>query len=93
MDSYIIYPNGNECPVFPKEKDGKFTIAQLQDIVGGYIGVEDVEDRCLVFNDEGDLDDKIYNRKATEIIRSHDENFKRIIAGPVVVCPPGKIKV
>ena len=93
MDSYIIYPDGYERPIFPGAADGMFTVAQLQDIVEGYIGIEDIGDSCLVYDDEGDLSDKIYNRKATEMVRGFNNNFHRIIAGPVVVCKRGKIRV
>ena len=80
MDSYIIEPDGYERPILPKEKDGMFTVTQLQDIVDGYVDVEDIGENCLVYNADGDLDDKPYNRKATELVRSHNKDFCRIIA-------------
>lgn len=92
-DNYILYPNGSKCPIFPKEKDGMFTVTQLQDVVGGYIGVQDMGEQCLVYNDEGDLDDRPYNEEATALIRGFNEEFRRIVSGPVVVCRRGRIKV
>ena len=92
MNNRIIYPNGDEYPIFTKE-DGVFTVTQLQDIVGGYIGIEDIGECCLVYNDEGDLDDKPYNRKATELAREYNNEFRRIISGPAVVCSMGMIRV
>lgn len=93
MKDYVIYPNGDECPVYPKDADGLFSVAELQDIVGGYIGIEDVGNNvCVVFDDEGDLQDRSYNRRATELIRSVNPEWRRIVAGPVVVCRSG-IKV
>lgn len=70
-----------------------FTVTQLQDIVDGYVDVEDIGENCLVYNADGDLDDKPYNRKATELVRSHNEEFRRIISGPAVVCKRGRIRL
>lgn len=88
VGNYIIYPNGYECPVYPK-KDGKYPLTQLQDIVGGYIGIEDMEEQVVIYNDsESDLP---YNRKATELIRQ--TGYKGLLSGPVVILERGLIKI
>ena len=95
MDSYIIYPNGVKVPAEGKRlspaDDGRFTVTQLQDIVGGYIGIVDIGDMVLVYNDEGDLDDKPINQEATRLA-AVSEGWKGYVAGPALVCRRGKIR-
>lgn len=94
MDSFVIYPNGNRLPAKPKRirpsDDERFTITQLQDIVGGYIGILDVGDCVLVYND--DAEDCPLNLAATEIARRNEE-WKGNISGIALVCGRGMIKV
>ena len=96
MDSYVIYPNGERLPARPKRTrpsdDERFSVTQLQDIVGGYIGILDVDDGLLIYNDDGPLNDKPINVEATRIAQQNEE-WKGYIAGPAIVCARGMIKV
>lgn len=96
MDSYVIYPNGETVPAVPRrtrtDDDDRFRVSQLQDIVGGYIGIVDIGDRVIIYNDEGDLNDLPINATATGLAKSNPE-WKGYIAGPAVVCGRNKIRV
>lgn len=93
MDSYVIYPDGTKVPAEAKRTrpsdDGRFTVTQLQDIVGGYIGIVDVGDAVLVYND--DSADLPLNPEATRMARMNAD-WRGFVAGPAVVCGRGCIR-
>lgn len=95
MDSYVIYPNGSKVPAAGKRvcpsDDGRFTVTQLQDIVGGYIGIVDIGERVLIYNDEGGINDLPINLEATRLARMN-EDWKGYIAGPALVCDRGMVR-
>lgn len=87
--SYLLYPDGYKERAVPKN-GAAFTIAELQDYVGGYIGVEEVEEGFLVFNE--DAEDSVFNRPATDMVIGYNPNFQGIISGNAIVCARGQIR-
>ena len=96
MDSYVLYPNGVKLPAMARqnrtsENDARFSVSQLQDIVGGYIGILDIGESLMVYNDEDD--DLPLNLAATKMAMAADDQWHRYITGPVLICERGMIKV
>lgn len=89
MRSRIIYPNGDESPIY----DSKITLSRLQDIVGGFVDMLNIEGGVLVFNaDDGDL---LYNEKASLLIPQTNEKTpeRMFLSGTVVLCNVGQIEL
>lgn len=84
--NYLITPRGEKQAAAPK--DGvAFTVTELQDMVGGYITLEELGDGQLVVYDvNGAYDDKLYNETATELIRDSNPKWEGFVAGNAVVC-------
>lgn len=90
--SKLIHPDGYEERVIPKNGVA-FTVAELQDLVDGYIGIEDVEDGVLVYDEDGAENDKLTNPVATQMVWDYDPNFEGYVAGVAVVCKKDEIRV
>ena len=78
----ILYANGAlEARVPAKGK--RFTLEELQAIVGGYIGIFQLPDhRFMVLGEESALADLPLNRAASELVTSQHVD----IVGDVLVC-------
>ena len=86
----IIYPNGEKERITPKN-GVTFTVTELQDIVDGYIGIEDVEEGILVFDEDGGEKDKVLNPTATRMIMDYDPNYDGFVSGVAVLCRKDQI--
>ena len=83
----VYYSNDDYEVVYPK--DGKkFTLKELQDLVGGWIETATLNDgRIMVLNEEGKLMGFPRNNRATQIY--HDFMYKGdFIVGTAVVSDP-----
>ena len=87
----IYKANGEVLDIEPK--NGKdFKLAELQEIVGGYIEIAQMKNNdIMVINEEGKLNDLPYNEKATEIYQ-HQVYFGDFIVGDVLVCKSKQVK-
>ena len=83
--SYLITPRGEKQAALPKDRVA-FSVTELQDMVQGYIEVKEIRDGLLVYDVDGVLNDKLYNKTATELLRDYDESFEGFVAGNAVVC-------
>lgn len=84
MTDYLITPRGEKQMAAPK--DGvAFSVTELQDMVDGYITIEDIGDLKVVYDVDGDLKGKLYNKTATELIRSYSD-FVGFVSGNAVIC-------
>ena len=85
MINYLVTPRGEIQAAAPK--DGvAFSVTELQDMVAGYITIEDIEGGYVVFDEEGAENDKLYNKTATELIRASNSEWDGFVAGNAVVC-------
>lgn len=91
MNNYLITPRGEIQEAAPK--DGvAFSVTELQDMVSGYITIEELDNgQKVVFDVDGARKGKIYNKPATELIRRSNDNWEEFVAGNAVVC--GRIRV
>lgn len=87
----IYKANGEVLDIEPK--NGKdFKLAELQEIVGGYIEIAQMKNNdIMVINEEGKLNDLPYNEKATEIYQ-RQVYFGDFIVGDVLVCKSKQVK-
>jgi hypothetical protein len=82
----IIKTNGEIIDFSPKEKNGEFSLEELQSVVGGYIELV----RCLdgknfmIINEDGKGLKLPINHKATEIYSGN--RLVDFIVGDVVLC-------
>ena len=84
MSNCLITPRGEIQAARPK--DGvAFSVTELQDMVQGYIAVEEYEEGYMVFDVDGN-EGKLYNKKATELLREYNPEWKGFVAGNAVVC-------
>jgi hypothetical protein len=89
MQSVIITTDGLQKKVDPA--NGKdFSLEELNVIVGGYIEILHIEDKLLVCNEEGKLQNLQYNTTATSLINA--AGIKDYIVGNVLFCDKDKIK-
>lgn len=90
VGSFVITPFGQVNEVLPK--NGKdFELSELQGFVEGYIEIVDLGNgRVMVANENGYSEHKLFNAKATEIIRKAGRNED--IVGSVLVCNSDLIK-
>ena len=91
MSNYLITPRGEIQEAAPK--DGvAFSVTELQDMVAGYITIEELENgQKVVFDVDGSRNGKLYNKPATELILQSNPEWKEFVAGNAVVC--GRIRV
>ena len=93
--AYLLKPEGSRIPL-----EGKFfTVDELQDLVGGYIGVEEIGEGFVVFDEDAAYKCKYLNVEATNMVlrykRSIDsrkaEEWGAFISGDAVVCESIKV--
>ena len=85
MNNYLITPRGEKQEAIPR--DGvAFSVTELQDLVQGYIDVVEIGESLIVFDVDGAYNNKLYNKTATELIRSSDSEWNGFVAGNAVVC-------
>ena len=88
--SYVITPYGRIKEVNPKNGTD-FELSELQEYVEGYIEIVSLKDnRVMVVNENGHLEEKPFNAKATEIIGKAGLND--VVVGSVLVCDKSLIK-
>ena len=85
MNSYLITPRGEIQEAVPK-RGAAFTVTELQDMVGGYIEVMDVNGGVLVYDSDGAIKEKLYNEKATKLILDSKPEWDDFVAGNAVFC-------
>ena len=85
MNNYLITPRVEIQAAEPKDKVA-FSVTELQDMVGGYITIEDVSEGHVVFDADGARNEKLYNKLATELIRRSNSEWDGFVAGNAVVC-------
>lgn len=89
MQSVIIMADGLLKKVDPA--NGKdFSLEELNEIVDGYIEILHIEDKLLVCNEEGKLQNLQYNATATRLINA--AGIKDYIVGNALFCDTDKIK-
>lgn len=82
-----INTSGFELDVFPGNGE-KFTLEELQKLVGGYIERIAMSDgQAMYVNEEGKIKDLPYNIKATTMLKMHGLIPDDYIVGDVVVVP------
>lgn len=94
MKTKIYYANANVLETKPKNGK-KFTLKELQTIVGGYIEIVhlnagDLPDAVLVCNEEGKLNKLPENHVATAILRQYTGGTDFIV-GDALICSPDMI--
>ena len=91
MNNYLITPRGEIQEAAPK--DGvAFSVTELQDMVSGYITIEELDNgQKVVFDVDGSQKGKLYNKTATELILQSNPKWNQFVAGNAVVC--GRIRV
>jgi len=84
----LIKSNGEEINVLPKNKRD-FTLEELQKLVSGLIEIVRTKDnKTMVINEEGKINDLPINYKATEIYPYNEFDF---IVGDVLICQENEI--
>jgi len=95
MIAVLITPRGERQEAIPRNGVA-FTVRELQDMVDGYIDIVDIDDELvMVFDVDGNEKDKLFNKKATEILRKAHEgepDFGDFVSGNAVVCKNHMIK-
>lgn len=86
LNNVLITPRGEYQKAAPK--DGvAFTVTELQDMVAGYITIEDLGDgRMVIYDVDGAMNDKLYNKPATDLILSANPKWNGFVAGNAVIC-------
>ena len=92
MKNYIINSNGAKTEVTPKFGNS-FTLEELQEYVGGYIGIIRLTDKYLmVVNENGKLLNLPFNSEATDVARQHKAIYPNdIIVGNALVAEESMI--
>ena len=81
----IVYPDKDSEDYTPKNGT-TFELAEMQEIVGGYIEVIRLNDgRIIIVNEEGLLHGLPVNIEATNILR-RDHSTTQYIVGNAIVC-------
>jgi len=84
----LIKSNGEEINVLPKNKTD-FTLEELQKYVGGLIEIVRTKDnKTMVINEEGKINNLPINQKATAIYPYNGYDF---IVGDVLICQEDEI--
>jgi len=87
----LIKSNGKEEFVTPKE-GGKFSLAELQGYVGGYIEGIRLNNGCWAFCDEeGKLKGKSFNITATAACKALGWLSDDILVGDIIICNGGEV--
>ena len=90
--SEVVTPRGIRMEAVPND-GAAFTVTELQDIVDGFIGVLEVKDGVIVFDEDGPAKDKLYNKEATKMVKEFNPEWEGFISGVAVVCPKRMIRV
>lgn len=86
MYALVVSENGGEWPILPANGE-KFTLEELQMIVGGYIEIVHLTDKTLmVLDEEGKLKGKKMNLYATGLFRRLKQ-VQDYIVGDVMIVP------
>ena len=84
----LIKSNGEEINVSPNNKR-VFQLDELQNYVGGFIEIVRTKDnKMMIINEEGKINDLRVNTKASEIYQYSGFDF---IAGDVLICNENEI--
>jgi len=84
----LIKSNGEETNVLPKNKTD-FKLDELQNYVGGIIEIVRTKDnKMMVMNEEGKINELPINKKATNLYVHSDFDF---IVGDVLICSENEI--
>ena len=84
----LIKSNGEETNVIPNNKTD-FSLDELQNYVGGLIEtVRTKDNKIMVINEEGKINDLSINQKATELYIHSNFDF---IVGDVLICNENEI--
>jgi hypothetical protein len=84
----LIKSNGEETNILPQNKTD-FKLDELQNYVGGLIEtVRTKDNKIMVINEEGKINELPMNEKATELYIYSDSDF---IAGDVLICNENEI--
>lgn len=87
----IIKVTGDTKQVEP-QNGTDFKLKELQEIVGGYIGIAYLsDDEIMVFNEDGKLEGLQLNPKATERYNADVYAFDHIV-GDVLICKTSQVK-
>lgn len=87
----IIKTTGENKQVEP-QNGTDFQLKELQQIVGGYIGIAYLsDDEIMVYNEDGKLKGLKQNEKATERYRADVYAFDYIV-GDVLICKTSQVK-
>lgn len=91
MTDYIIFPDGTQVYVAPANTVS-YTLAELQNFVGGYIQLLQMDnDYLMVINEEGKLKGLARNEQATTLVK-HTLFEGDYIVGTVLVCDTAHIE-
>src|SRR5438270_7628866 len=88
--AHLLYPDGRLRLVLPA--DGvAFSLAELQEAVGGLIEVIDMPDEWhyMVIRETGKLDGLPRNEQATRLVDLWPDDY---IAGPALVCLASQVR-
>ena len=84
----LIKTNGEETNVTPQNKTD-FKLDELQNYVGGIIEIVRTKDnKMMVINEEGKINELPMNEKATDLYIHSDFDF---IVGDVLICDENEI--
>jgi hypothetical protein len=84
----LIKTNGEETNVLPKNKTD-FKLDELQNYVGGIIEIVRTKDnKIMVMNEEGKINELPMNEKATELYIYSESD---LIVGDVLICDENEI--
>ncbi len=87
----IIKTDGTRMDAVP-ENGTDFSLEEMQKIVGGLVEIIDLdENKCIVLNEEGKIDDLPFNEEATKIFHSYFKTDDYII-GDVLICDNEQIR-
>ena len=79
--------NGTPTPIKPK-KGKRFTVGELQKLVGGYVELIPIPGHYLAVNEDGKLLDLNYNSNATRLVHQFGYGY---VVGDAVYCDAEQI--